>query len=462
MKLGFKRSKRSLFQHVLRTCLVFWTLVLTPFAAHARSPVIMVTTISCSDDSVSLEERTEFANQVRKTLIKAKQKIRVVGERRTAQILAKFDLDEQECTSECAAQIGELRNIDFVLWGRVEQTGSGLVGELAIFSTQNGSLISSKRRERYSFDDLSSTLLASLPFLFQPLELLSFSFSKYRGNGKAEDDLKSSQGLPRVAKDGQAKRDLWEESRQEPPLFGDDDRGFLGTRVSLGFSFLLQHASYIKNAFTPLYHLSIDVHYQVLPLFQIAIVGDLAQLRGESATSRELFGDVCEVDDCTTKIQSDFDTFWMLGVRPTIRLNLVFDVFETFFGFGMGFMHTSTLGKWSKSARVVDDSGAKEQRVRYRFEQSQGIFYSAFELAGMFRMFERRMGLGLLLQYTLPVCTAAGATPRVEIISNSSLDAEGEEAPLFEPDREDYRGTLVSQLGSFGLLTVGLTVNYVF
>lgn len=439
---------------------LFLGLVAKPIAVHARSPVILVTTISNSDDSLDQEKRIEFSNQLRKALLRAKQKCRVVGERRTLQILSKYGVDEQKCSSQCAATIGEVRNIDFVLWGRVESTVSGLVGELALYSTKNGSLISSKKRERYAWDDLTSALLASLPFLIKPLQGLDGHATRGNVSQIAGDETVDST-FDSPKKSGKSSS-RWDEARHKPPLFPPEASGFFGARVSGGFSFLLERAASLKSAFTPLYQLSIDFHYQLFPLFQIAVAADLAQMRGEDSRTSELKPDVCREELCETQIRSRLDTFWMVGIRPTIRMNLEIDFFETFFGVGLGFLHTSTSGKWTKTATTADAEVLKtSQTATYRFEQSATIFYSVLEVAGVFRVLSRRMGIGLLLQYTVPVTASKGTSPDVQVIADSANSQEGDPV-LFLPDAEDYRNTLVRNLNSFSLLTVALTLSYVF
>ncbi len=285
-------------------------------------------------------------------------------------------------------------------------------------------------------------------------------------------------GAAPVGEDGTL--DVWEVARREPPLFPGEPQGFFAAGLSAGYSWLFGRGAEVGHAYTPVIHLGAEGAYQLLRMFQLALVFDFDYLQGAAAAGHELKPEEwVDPSSGSTIYRRDvgaiLDSYVGLGLRPTFRFNVHFSDFEWLAGVGLGWHYFSTSGRWRTKVGADDPLNSSESSTAptdaqiqwnegndeaiYSFEESDGGLYGVFETRLAWRLLEGRLGAGFFLQYTLPI--HGGIVPDVEV-----------EQPFCETDPgcsvsppandNDYADTFIRHLGSMSLLSLGLAADYRF
>ncbi len=264
-----------------------------------------------------------------------------------------------------------------------------------------------------------------------------------------------------VTDDG--KIDVWAVARREPPLLPDERVGFFGAGLNVGYSWLFGRGVEVDSAYSPVIHLGLEGSYQLFRLLALAVVADFDYLKGGASAGNELMPPVSGDDYYRKEVGAMLDNYVALGLRPTLRFNVHFSMFEWAAGVGLGWHWFRTSGRWRTKIAENDPantgitapppvdmqpqwSGGADETI-YSFEESDHGLYGVFETSLMIRLLEGRIGAGLLLQYTLPI--HGSIVPDVTVESGSGQE-------------NDYGDTFVRHLGSLSLLTLGLAADYRF
>jgi hypothetical protein len=272
------------------------------------------------------------------------------------------------------------------------------------------------------------------------------------------------QQKPAITYEGDAKKDakkeepvtVWDVARKEPALFEGEKEGAFAAAVFGGYSLMFGRGADVERAFDPIVHVGAEVNYQLFPLFKIALVADFEYMTGRNLESTEY---VPPPDDPLKPLPRDIgamiDDYYGFGIRPTFRFNIHLSLVEAFAGFGLGWHYVSTSGKWrAKFAKDdpanVSATSPSEQpqwggndEAYYSFDLSDSGMYAAMELGALARFWQERIGLGLMVLYTVPMHDDA---PDVKV-----------EGGLGQ--KYDYSETLVRHLGSMTFVTFCLVAE---
>ncbi len=473
-------SRKGHLRRIFISNLVFVILSINLYPTGALSapdaPVVAVTELA-SGDGVDSAETHRLTRKVRYRVVKEVRHCRIIGSKKMRALGRKHRGEMRECADDCAVEFGRLANADYVIGGQIDRSEQGFTATIELFSTTSSERLSLKERERPNLTELEEALVAAVPGLVEPLKRVVLQATDDEGptEGPAEDPeaviaaVSSDEQIP-GDNETTATNGMWAEASQEPPLLNPvGDFIGLGVGLNAGYSFIITKASDLDRAYTPLYHLGLELSYQLFPFFQIALVGDFEHLRGEHFDSKEFVKTKCGALPNST-ITSALGMYWKLGLRPTARLNLEIEHFEIALGVGVGIQYSSTTGAWTRIATdYIDDPATIEindyieavQTAFYRFEQYFWGIYSVFELAALYRFSENRFGVGAVAMYSLPMIGVNGSRPKVEVVADTGHEP-GAEYTLFWSYPDDYRNTFVRQLNSLRLLSVGLTADVHF
>ncbi|MFO8070839.1 MAG: hypothetical protein R6V85_03095 [Polyangia bacterium] len=285
-------------------------------------------------------------------------------------------------------------------------------------------------------------------------------------------------GAAPVGEDGAV--DVWEVARREPPLFPDEPQGFFAAGLSAGYSWIFGRGAEVEHAYTPVIHLSAEGAYQLLRMFQLALVFDFDYLQGAAAAGHELKPeDWVDPSSGSMVYRRDvgaiLDNYVGLGLRPSFRFNVHFSDFEWLAGVGLGWHYFSTSGRWRTKIGADDPLNSSENSTAptdaqiqwnegndeaiYSFEESDSGLYGVFETRLVWRLIEGRLGAGFFLQYTLPI--HGGIVPDVEVEQHYCETDPG--CSVNPPANDnDYADTFIRHLGSMSLLSLGLAADYRF
>ncbi|MCP4677388.1 MAG: hypothetical protein GY854_18115 [Deltaproteobacteria bacterium] len=458
--------------------LFFLLLLFVSFPAETKPQAPVVAVIEFVPGAgVYSSDAHRLTRKTRSIVAREAKSCRVIGSRKMRKLNRRHRSAISACTTDCAAEHGRIIGADYVIIGNIEETDSGIEATLELYSVETGSLVSSKKRERPNMDELQNAIVAAVPELVTPLTNIVLQATDDEGptKGPAENP-EAVVSAPASHEDPLAENnnseELWPEAREKPPLLEDEMAELIGLGIGIngGYSFLFARGADMDKALTPLYHLGLELNYQLFPLFQIALVGDFEHMRGNAFKSEEYVHGVGDVVPYTT-LYSSLDMYWMLGIRPTFRLDIHIKFFELMLGVGGGAQYTSTSGRWMRTATaMVDDNDpeATEQKqievtqtAYYKFKHSNWGLYLVFECAAVFRFLEQRLGVGLLALYTLPFIGMNGTKPEVEVIGDTG-HMPGSEHAIFWSYPDDFRNTYVRHLNAISLLTIGLTVDVKF
>ncbi|HUU21076.1 MAG TPA: hypothetical protein VM389_00945 [Phycisphaerae bacterium] len=262
----------------------------------------------------------------------------------------------------------------------------------------------------------------------------------------------------------EGKLDVWAVARREPPLLPEERVGFFDAGLNVGYSWLFGRGTEVDNAYTPVIHLGLEGSYQLFRLLALALVADFDYLTGGAAAGYELMPPVSGDDYYRKEVGAILDNYVALGLRPTLRFNVHFSMFEWAAGAGLGWHWFHTSGRWRTKVAENDPSNVGDSgipppiatqpqwsggadEIVYSFEESDHGLYGVFETTLMARLLDKRVGAGLFLQYTLPI--HGGIVPDVTVESGTGQE-------------NDYGDTFVRHLGSLSLLTLGLAADYRF
>jgi hypothetical protein len=260
------------------------------------------------------------------------------------------------------------------------------------------------------------------------------------------------------------KLDVWAVARREPPLLQEESSGFIATGLSVGYSWLFGRGTEVDSSYNPVIHLGLEGSYQLFRLLELALVADFDYLAGGASAGYELMPPVSGDDYVRQEVGAMLDNYVALGLRPTLRFNVHFSMFEWAAGAGLGWHWFRTSGRWRTKVAENDPantgttgtpppinmqpqwSGGADETV-YSFEESDHGLYGVFDTTLMARLLDNRVGAGLLLQFTLPI--HGGIVPEVTVERGIGQE-------------NDYADSFVRHLGSLSLLTLGLAADYRF
>lgn len=291
----------------------------------------------------------------------------------------------------------------------------------------------------------------------------------------AEEQAAPAPGVT-TAQNGEPDRllELWAEARRQPPLFESRTKRFFSVGVRGGYPFIVARGAGLKSAYDPIVHVSAEAAYQLLSFVQIAIVGDFQWLHGDSAASKEYatWTQTTPVyEDGSSRAARDvgivLDNRTDVGVRPTLRFNGAWRSVQASLGLGLGWHYMRASGAWRTKVGQGDRNGTNEivqdaiwsgdDFAVYSFEERDHGAYAAFELAIMYRLLEERLGVGVMMQYSLLMHGAA--QPDVRVVEDYGL---GDELDGYAAEPDDYEETLVRHLNDLSFLSLGVAADYRF
>ncbi len=497
------RRTTVLKERLLYNAILLFAICLHGLPAHAELPVVAVIDIA-HEGCLSNRQRRSLSAAIRAKVARSATACKVLSSKRMSALKRRYRRDMASCDDNCDVALGELIGADYVVSGHVEESSVGYIGKLELRSTGNGDLVSKRERESTGFGQLKRHLLAAVPDLVAPLGRVVLQATD--DEGPTEGPTEDPEALIAVVKEDEKPTivelppDRWDIAIEKPPLFETQTGEFAGIGLSVeintGYSFILSRSSNINRAYTPLYHLGIAVAYQLFPFFQLALVGDFEHLRGETIATEEFvqreYNSFKDEYTPQTEIVSTFNNYWMIGVRPTFRFNVLIKFVELLLGVGPGFLYSSTSGMWNKHADVsIPDPTATNRQLTftqdagYTFTQTSYGFYTVFEGAVVFRVLEQRLGIGALVLFTVPSMASKGQKPKTKVAwdSQGEFEEDSQSDPddefiddttdrpiedansnprLFLTDKNDFQNTVIRNLGSIYLLTVGLKIDFRF
>jgi hypothetical protein len=274
------------------------------------------------------------------------------------------------------------------------------------------------------------------------------------------------------------KMDLWAVARRERPLLEESRPRFFAAGLRVGYPFLVARGSGLKEGYKPLIHAAIEGSFQALRFVQLALVADFQALRGRSSLEEEFLPEARVVyEDGTPRPLRDvaalLDDFYGAGVRPTVRLNAEWRSIMASLGLGFGWHFFHASGRWRVKLDATDRANTDplyspaawqgSDYAVFSFEENDNGAYAVFEFALMYRLLEDRIGLGLMLDYT--ILLHAKTDPEITIEEQYGLDdALNNPAGLegYHAVANDYEETLVRHLAAMNFLTFGLVADYRF
>lgn len=283
----------------------------------------------------------------------------------------------------------------------------------------------------------------------------------------------------------QRKMSLWDVARQEPRLLPEAETGYLSAGIHVGYSWLKGRGSAIEQAFKPIVHAAAEVGYQIFPLFQLALVADFETMKGSSAFDKEVLPTTWYNDQDSTAVGAQpgryprdvgalLDNYFGFGIRPTFRINVEWWNVQLTAGVGFGYHFFSTSGKWRTKLPVDDRANASpvvEEQARFRgddfalysFEMKDSGLYGVFETALMYRMLEKKLGIGILFKYSIPI--HGTVEPDVTVDQNYGVNnnpAYNLSWTGYSAHENDYADTFIRHLGSMSFATLGLAADWRF
>jgi len=264
---------------------------------------------------------------------------------------------------------------------------------------------------------------------------------------------------------------LWEVARSEPPLFPEEPSNFLTTGLQLGYSFMVQRASGVEDAFNPVFHAGAEIGYQLFPMFQIALSGDFDYMTGSMVVSEEIIQNQVYKDDSPRhprSVGADLDAYMGIGIRPTARMNINMQNFQLLVGVGLGWHFLHTSGQWRTKLPLDDRANKGELKGQakwtggdqaiYSFNVNDSGIYYVFDSALMYRIMENRLGVGVFFKYSVLIQGAIQPDVTVE----KSYEVSDNNWEGYTAQENDYGDTFIRHLGSMSLMTVGVTADFRF
>jgi len=283
-----------------------------------------------------------------------------------------------------------------------------------------------------------------------------------------------------VTDDG--KLDVWEVARREPVLFASQRKNYLSAGVYVGYPLLFGRGSTVGDIYQPVIHVGAEVGYQLLRLFQVALVFDFDYMRGLSGYGDELrptsyYPETtypAGTERPAREIGATLDDYFGFGIRPAFRLTLQFldDKLLTFLGAGLGWHYFKASGRWRTklpandpaNETAIDSESAQwsgTDYAIYKFEESDSGMYSAFELGLMYRWMDARLGTGVVMQYTVPI--HGNIEPDVDVQQDYGVTDElGNKLEGYSANENDYGDSFIRHLSSLSWLSFNLFVDFRF
>ena len=305
----------------------------------------------------------------------------------------------------------------------------------------------------------------------------------------------------------------WQEYKEEGPLLKDPDLGFqkaeagiFGVGITVGYPINVSRAKTLTSLFTPVLHAGLQISARVHHMLEISILADFNYLTGKNSADTR-FGDPglsnCVFPDdnteedlrnCLQGSNIEFDTnyddpsrnfyrrntygggtYMAVGARPNIRLIFPLgNIVEVFVGAGLGMNYVHTSGWWETRAGgnqfvrpPSTETAAVTEHTIYDISVSSIGFYGAFEAAAVFRLLDKRLGVGPYVEYRLPAMWNSGTDADVKVqlseytILPGTEDDETRHAFRL-PTEDDIRNSPFGHTEMLNLLTVGVTADWRF
>lgn len=279
--------------------------------------------------------------------------------------------------------------------------------------------------------------------------------------------------------------DIWDVARKEPRLLPDSKSGFITAGIHVGYSWMKGRGSAVEQAYDPIIHAAAEVGYQIFPMFQLALVADFETLKGGSAYDKEVLPTTWYNDQDQTAQGAEpsryprdvgalLDNYFGFGLRPTFRVNAEMWNVQVMAGVGLGYHYFKTSGRWrtklpaedrANSSPNIDDQARfnGDDFAIYSFDMSDSGLYSVFEAAIMYRLLDARLGLGVLIKYTVPIHGAVEPDVKVEqdygVHNNLAYDPSW---TGYSAQENDYSDTFIRHLGAMSFVTLGLAADWRF
>ncbi|MDJ0763185.1 MAG: DUF2380 domain-containing protein [Myxococcota bacterium] len=438
-------------------------------------PVYAVIQLTSPDSAVSAKGLARLTREMRSSLISKAGHCKVIGNRAMRKNKRRHRSSLAGCEVDCDVRLGRLIGADYVVSGTVQKSDAGLTAKLEMKSTQGGEILSSLVRDRADQDALEAAIGDAAVALVQPSV----------ATAQQEEDIESPAVEPNHVDETSAvvapeafapppekepEPTAWDIEATKPSRFEDQSYGNWGSAVHVGYPLILERAKNLTTAFTPLFHIGVEVTYKPFRLFKVALAVDYDQFLGNDFQSSEFAIDDDQVF-LSTRIDASVKQARILGVRPTFRLDVEVNQWEIAAGVGIGMQHYSSSGSWVKNAQDAIEGDSTnpldpemidlKQKAFYSYSQSNWGFYAVFDSRIVYRFLNNRFGAGLVVAMSVPVMNVNSTSTSADVTDNDYVEGEDilEDDPLFDPDTGDYRNTVIRHLNSMSLLSFGLTVD---
>jgi hypothetical protein len=457
-------------------------------------PTVVVMDIRVTSDNPKVQQKiVELTAKVRDQISSQTTSANVIGTRKMRTLSRRHRKQMSACYDDCGVEFGLLVGADFVITGHLEPSSSEVLAVLEIHDTRTRNVIATKKVRGTNYFELEKSLLSAVRRVVRTLnnvvmqatddEVISDRESQgqvdegetNRGGGTTAGVSPEAEYLPPEEEEEPEEEltpmgERWLEAQEAPPLIENDEESRLwglGLGINVGYSLNVSSNRRIKDLYHPLFHLGFQAYYQLHPLIQIAIVGDLDFMKGQTFADNG-FDYINDPDlEITKQINTyDFKRCNAFGVRPTVRLTVPVSMVEAFLGIGMGMNYVATSGIWVKETwgkQYYQDKGVVPddvyEYVPYYFTFSEFNFYAAVDFGLMARIMDERLGVGLLVQYKMPSMWRSGTKAKA-IPDPTYMDTQ--DPPFTTPSERDTIHSPIRHVDSINLLTFGLMADWRF
>ena len=457
-------------------------------------PTVVVMDIRVTSDNPKVQQKiVELTAKVRDQISAQTTSANVISTKKMRTLSRRHRKQMSACYDDCGVEFGLLVGADFVITGHLEPSSSEVLAVLEIHDTRTRNVVDTKRVRGTNYFELERALLSAVRRIVRTLnnvvmqatddEVISDNESQEQveegenGRGVATTAGVSPEAeyLPPEEEEEEEEEltpmgERWLKAQEAPSLIETDDESHLwglGIGINAGYSLNVSRNRRIKDLYTPLFHLGFEAYYQLHPLIQIAIVGDLDFLKGQTYADDGFD----YINDPDLEVLSEINTYYFkrcntFGVRPTVRLTVPVSMFEAFLGIGMGVNYVATSGIWTKQRsgrQYYQDKGVTpddvSEYVPYYFTFSEFNFYAAVDFGLVARIMDERLGVGALVQFKMPSMWRSGT--KAKAIPDTE-NMQTKDPPFTTPSERDTIHSPIRHVDSINLLTFGLMADWRF
>ncbi len=341
---------------------------------------------------------------------------------------------------------------------------------------------------------------------YDPFSASSTTASSSAADANPDSDYLAP--LPQVTvKEPSELEKKWMAAKEAPPLLKEQDLGFnqksigvFGLGIKIGYPLNVSKAKHLSELYKPIFNAGLELSARFHHLFEIAIAADFAYFTGKWTTDRRYgspnLSDCISPDDydeldlrnCSesglTYFEHDFDrpaenfyrnntyqvgSLVTVGIRPMLRLVIPMGNTEMIWGAGLGMNYMKTSGYWHTDAAgnaftnpndTFDAVGVSETVV-YNVSISRMVFSGFFEWSLLFRLMDKKLGIGPTIEYKLPSTKKDGIKAKVDVQPEKMPTANDIEVFGY-PVAEDIKESPFGHASMLNTLTLGLKVDWRF